>query len=527
MPDIKPSEISSVLKQKLDGFKNKLEFEEIGKVLQVSDGVARVFGLNNVQANELVEFENGVMGIVQNLEEDNVGIVLMGATSSIKEGFTVKRTKRIASIMATEGMLGRVINTIGQPIDGKGPIEGKAYEMPLERKAPGVLFRQPVNEPLQTGLKAIDAMIPIGRGQRELIIGDRQTGKTAIAVDTIINQKANYDNGDPIYCIYVGIGQKGSTIANLVQTLEKYDAMKYTIVVSATASDPAAMQYYAPYAGVAIAEYFRDTGRHALIIYDDLSKQAVAYREVSLILRRPPGREAYPGDIFYLHSRLLERAAKIIANDNVARKMNDVPDSIKDIVKGGGSITALPIIETQAGDVSAYIPTNVISITDGQIFLESSLFNSGVRPAINVGISVSRVGGNAQIKSMKKVAGTMKLDQAQFRELESFSKFGSDLDQTTVAILDKGRKNTEILKQPQYSPLTAEDQIAIIFCGTNGLLKDVPENKVAEFEKRFLELLSVKHREDVLDVLKAGKIDDNVKEILTTEALNLAKQFKQ
>ena len=527
MPDIKPSEISSVLKQKLDGFKNKLEFEEIGKVLQVSDGVARVFGLNNVQANELVEFENGVMGIVQNLEEDNVGIVLMGATSSIKEGFTVKRTKRIASIMATEGMLGRVINTIGQPIDGKGPIEGKAYEMPLERKAPGVLFRQPVNEPLQTGLKAIDAMIPIGRGQRELIIGDRQTGKTAIAVDTIINQKANYDNGDPIYCIYVGIGQKGSTIANLVQTLEKYDAMKYTIVVSATASDPAAMQYYAPYAGVAIAEYFRDTGRHALIIYDDLSKQAVAYREVSLILRRPPGREAYPGDIFYLHSRLLERAAKIIANDNVARKMNDVPDSIKDIVKGGGSITALPIIETQAGDVSAYIPTNVISITDGQIFLESSLFNSGVRPAINVGISVSRVGGNAQIKSMKKVAGTMKLDQAQFRELESFSKFGSDLDQTTVAILDKGRKNTEILKQPQYSPLTAEDQIAIIFCGTNGLLKDVPENNVAEFEKRFLELLSVKHREDVLDVLKAGKIDDNVKEILTTEALNLAKQFKQ
>ena len=527
MPDIKPSEISSVLKQKLDGFKNKLEFEEIGKVLQVSDGVARVFGLNNVQANELVEFENGVMGIVQNLEEDNVGIVLMGATSSIKEGFTVKRTKRIASIMATEGMLGRVINTIGQPIDGKGPIEGKAYEMPLERKAPGVLFRQPVNEPLQTGLKAIDAMIPIGRGQRELIIGDRQTGKTAIAVDTIINQKANYENGDPIYCIYVGIGQKGSTIANLVQTLEKYDAMKYTIVVSATASDPAAMQYYAPYAGVAIAEYFRDTGRHALIIYDDLSKQAVAYREVSLILRRPPGREAYPGDIFYLHSRLLERAAKIIANDNVARKMNDVPDSIKDIVKGGGSITALPIIETQAGDVSAYIPTNVISITDGQIFLESSLFNSGVRPAINVGISVSRVGGNAQIKSMKKVAGTMKLDQAQFRELESFSKFGSDLDPTTVAILDKGRKNTEILKQPQYSPLTAEDQIAIIFCGTNGLLKDVPENKVAEFEKRFLEILSVKHREDVLDVLKAGKIDDNVKEILTTEALNLAKQFKQ
>ncbi len=527
MPDIKPSEILSVLKQKLDGFKDKLEFEEVGKVLQVSDGVARVFGLNSVQANELVEFEGGVMGIVQNLEEDNVGIVLLGATSLVKEGYTVKRTKRIASIMASEGMLGRVINTIGEPLDGKGPIEGKAYEMPLERKAPGVIFRQPVNEPLQTGLKAIDAMIPIGRGQRELIIGDRQTGKTAIAIDTIINQKQNFENGTPIYCVYVGIGQKSSTIANLVQTLEQYDAMKYTIVVSATASDPAAMQFYAPYAGVAIAEYFRDTGRHALIIYDDLSKQAVAYREVSLILRRPSGREAYPGDIFYLHSRLLERAAKIIANDSVARKMNDIPESIKDIVKGGGSITALPIIETQAGDVSAYIPTNVISITDGQIFLESGLFHSGVRPAINVGISVSRVGGNAQIKSMKKVAGTLKLDQAQYRELESFSKFGGDLDASTLATLDKGKKNVEILKQPQYSPLTAEEQIAIIFCGTNALLKDVPVEKVSEFEKKFLEIMSVKHKKDVLDVLKAGNIDDKVKEILTKEALAIAEQYKE
>ena len=413
MPDIKPSEISSVLKKELEGFKDKLEFEEVGQVLQVSDGVARVFGLDQVQANELVEFENGLMGIVQNLEEDNVGVVLLGPTQLIKEGYTVKRTHRIASIMASESMLGRVINTLGEPIDGKGPITGKAYEMPLERKAPGVLFRQPVNQPLQTGIKAIDAMIPIGRGQRELIIGDRQTGKTAIAIDTIINQRQNYLDGKPVYCIYVGIGQKGSTIANLVDTLEKHGAMDYTIVVSATASDPAAMQYYAPYAGVAIAEYFRDTGRDALIVYDDLSKQAVAYREVSLILRRPPGREAYPGDIFYLHSRLLERAAKIINNDDVARKMNDIPESIKDMVKGGGSITALPIIETQAGDVSAYIPTNVISITDGQIFLESDLFHEGVRPAINVGISVSRVGGNAQIKCMKKVAGTLKLDQAQ------------------------------------------------------------------------------------------------------------------
>jgi len=510
----------------LEGFKNKLTFEEIGRVLQVSDGVARIFGLNQVQANELVEFENGTMGIVQNLEEDNVGVVLLGATQDIKEGFTVKRTKRIASIMASEGMLGRVMNTLGQPIDGKGDIVGKSYEMPLERKAPGVIFRQPVNEPLQTGLKAIDAMIPIGRGQRELIIGDRQTGKTAIAIDTIINQKQNYKDGNPIYCIYVGIGQKGSTIANLVQTLEKYDAMAYTIIVSATASDPAAMQFYAPYAGVAIAEYFRDTGRNVLIIYDDLSKQAVAYREVSLILRRPPGREAYPGDIFYLHSRLLERAAKIINNDNVARRMNDIPESIKDIVKGGGSITALPIIETQAGDVSAYIPTNVISITDGQIFLESNLFNAGIRPAINVGISVSRVGGNAQIKSMKKVAGTLKLDQAQFRELEAFSKFGAEIDAATQTVLDKGAKNVEILKQHQYSPLSVEEQVAIIFCGTNGLLRNVPENKVADFEKSFLELLSVKHKKDIMEQLKKGIIDDEMKAILKQEALSLAEQFK-
>ncbi|MBO4371265.1 MAG: F0F1 ATP synthase subunit alpha [Paludibacteraceae bacterium] len=524
MPDIKPSEISSVLQMQLEGFKNKLEFEEIGKVLQVSDGVARVFGLNKVQSNELVEFENGTMGVVLNLEEDNVGVVLLGSTDDIKEGFTVKRTKRIASIMASEGMLGRVINVLGQPIDGKGPITGKAYEMPLERKAPGVIFRQPVNEPLQTGLKAIDAMIPIGRGQRELIIGDRQTGKTAIAIDTIINQKQNYKDGKPIYCIYVGIGQKGSTIANLVQTLEEHGAMDYTIVVSATASDPAAMQFYAPYAGVAIAEFFRDTGRHALIIYDDLSKQAVAYREVSLILRRPPGREAYPGDIFYLHSRLLERAAKIINNDNVARQMNDLPESIKDQVKGGGSITALPIIETKAGDVSAYIPTNVISITDGQIFLESGLFNAGVRPAINVGISVSRVGGNAQIKSMKKVAGTLKLDQAQYRELEAFTKFGAEIDAATQSVLDKGERNVEILKQGQYSPLTVEQQIAIIYCGTNGLLNKVPTDKIREFEKKFLEIMEVKHR-DTLDVLKSGQLTDDAVKVLRNEAEALVAQY--
>ena len=526
MPDIKASEISSVLQMQLDGFKNKLEFEEIGKVLQVSDGVARVFGLNKVQSNELVEFENGIMGVVLNLEEDNVGVVLLGPTQEIKEGFTVRRTGRIASINAGEGMLGRVINMLGEPLDGKGPIKGETYEMPLERKAPGVIFRQPVKEPLQTGIKAIDAMIPIGRGQRELIIGDRQTGKTAIAIDTIINQKENYKNGNPIYCIYVGIGQKGSTIANLVQTLEENGAMEYTIVISATASDPAAMQFYAPYAGVAIAEYFRDTGRHALIIYDDLSKQAVAYREVSLILRRPPGREAYPGDIFYLHSRLLERAAKVINNDTVASQMNDLPESLKGKVKGGGSITALPIIETQAGDVSAYIPTNVISITDGQIFLESNLFNAGIRPAINVGISVSRVGGSAQIKSMKKVAGTLKLDQAQYRELEAFSKFGAEIDAATKIILDKGAKNVEILKQGRYSPLPAEHQVAIIYCGTNGLLADVPVEKVAEFEKNFLDILELKYKDTVLKPLKEGVINDEITTILKEEAKLLANQYK-
>ena len=525
MSDIKPSEISSILQMQLQHLSSKVQFEEIGKVLQVSDGVARVYGLEKVQSNELVQFENGTMGVVLNLEEDNVGVVLLGPTEGIKEGETVKRTQRIASVLAGEGMLGRVVNGLGLPIDGKGPIQGKTYEMPLERKAPGVIFRQPVNEPLQTGLKAIDAMIPIGRGQRELIIGDRQTGKTAIAIDTIINQKENFKKGDPIYCIYVAVGQKGSTVANLVNTLEANGAMDYTIVVSATASDPAAMQFYAPYAGAAIAEYFRDTGRHALVIYDDLSKQAVAYREVSLILRRPPGREAYPGDIFYLHSRLLERAAKVIKNDDVARKMNDLPESLKDIVKGGGSMTALPIIETQAGDVSAYIPTNVISITDGQIFLETGLFNAGVRPAINVGISVSRVGGNAQIKSMKNVAGTLKLDQAQFREMEAFSKFGAELDAATIAILDKGTKNVELLKQNQYSPMPVEKQIAIIFCGTNGLLSKVPVNRVREFEKQYLDILDAKHR-DILDQLKSGKIDDNIKAVLKEEALALSEQFK-
>ena len=525
MSDIKPSEISSILQMQLQHLNEKIQFEEIGKVLQVSDGVARVYGLEKVQSNELVQFENGTMGVVLNLEEDNVGVVLLGPTEGIKEGETVKRTQRIASVLAGEGMLGRVVNGLGLPIDGKGPIKGKTYEMPLERKAPGVIFRQPVNEPLQTGLKAIDAMIPIGRGQRELIIGDRQTGKTAIAIDTIINQKENYKKGDPIYCIYVAVGQKGSTVANLVNTLEANGAMDYTIVVSATASDPAAMQFYAPYAGAAIAEYFRDTGRHALVIYDDLSKQAVAYREVSLILRRPPGREAYPGDIFYLHSRLLERAAKVIKNDDVARKMNDLPDSLKGIVKGGGSMTALPIIETQAGDVSAYIPTNVISITDGQIFLETGLFNAGIRPAINVGISVSRVGGNAQIKSMKKVAGTLKLDQAQFREMEAFSKFGAELDAATIAILDKGTKNVELLKQNQYSPMPVEKQIAIIFCGTNGLLSKVPVNRVREFEKQYLDIIEAKHR-DILDQLKSGKIDDDIKAVLKEEALALSEQFK-
>ena len=522
---MKASEISSILKMQLQQLSNRAEFEEIGKVLSVSDGVAHVYGLDHVQANELVQFENGTMGVVLNLEEDNVGVVLLGATESVKEGETVRRTQRIASVLAGEGMLGRVVDSLGRPIDGKGPIQGQVYEMPLERKAPGVIFRQPVNEPLQTGLKAIDAMIPIGRGQRELIIGDRQTGKTAIAIDTIINQKENFKKGNPVYCIYVAIGQKGSTVANLVKNLQDHGAMDYTIVVSATASDPAAMQFYAPYAGAAIAEYFRDTGRHALVVYDDLSKQAVAYREVSLILRRPPGREAYPGDIFYLHSRLLERASKIISNDDVARQMNDLPESIKDIVKGGGSMTALPIIETQAGDVAAYIPTNVISITDGQIFLETSLFNAGIRPAINVGISVSRVGGNAQIKSMKRVAGTLKLDQAQFREMEAFSRFGAELDAATLAILDKGRKNVELLKQPQYSPMPVEQQVAVIFCGTNGLLSNVPIDKVHDFEVQYLNILEIKHK-DILDQLRQGIVNDEIRNVLKEEAQLLSTNFQ-
>jgi len=525
MSSLKPSEVSKILKQQLKDIDISAQIDEVGSVLQVGDGIARIYGMSNVQSNELIEFENDVRGIVLNLEEDNVGAVLLGATDKVKEGDTVKRTNRIASIMVSEGMCGRIINTLGEPLDGKGPITGKTYEMPFERKAPGVIFRRPVVEPLQTGIKAIDAMIPIGRGQRELIIGDRQTGKSSIAVDTIINQKEFYDKGEPVYCIYVAIGQKGSTVANLAKTLESYGAMPYTIILSATASDPAALQFYAPFAGCAIGEYFRDTGRAALIIYDDLSKQAVSYREVSLLLRRPPGREAYPGDVFYLHSRLLERAAKIIDNDEVAAQMNDLPDSIKPIIKGGGSLTALPIIETQAGDVSAYIPTNVISITDGQIFLESNLFNSGIRPAINVGISVSRVGGSAQIKSMKRVAGTLKLDQAQFRELEAFSKFGSDLDAATMAVLDKGSKNVEILKQPLHSPLTVEKQIAIIYCGTRGLLMDVPLDKIKAFEEDFLGLLELKHK-NILTTLKEGKLTEEVETQLTAIAKEVAERIK-
>lgn len=525
MAEIKPSEVSKILRQQLEGVSTSAELEEVGTVLQVGDGIARIYGLSNVQSNELIEFENGMMGVVLNLEEDNVGAVLFGSSEEIREGDKVKRTRRIASILVGEGMLGRIINTLGEPIDGKGPITGKTYEMPLERKAPGVIFRQPVKEPLQTGIKAIDAMIPIGRGQRELIIGDRQTGKTAIAIDTIINQKENYLKGDPVYCIYVAIGQKGSTVANLARILEEHGAMPYTIIVSATAADPAAMQFYAPFAGAAIGEYFRDTGRDALIVYDDLSKQAVSYREVSLLLRRPPGREAFPGDIFYLHSRLLERAAKIIESDEIAAQMNDLPLSLKPIVKGGGSLTALPIIETQAGDVSAYIPTNVISITDGQIFLESNLFNAGVRPAINVGISVSRVGGNAQIKSLRKVAGTLKLDQAQYRELEAFAKFGSDLDAATLAVLDKGAKNVEILKQGQYSPVPVENQVAIIFCGTRGLLKDVPRELVRDFEAEFLQFMSIKHKK-VLEELKAGNLTKEAEEIMEKVALELASKYK-
>ena len=524
MADIKPSEVSEILKQQLQGLKTKADLEEVGTVLQVGDGIARVYGLSNVQSNELVEFDKGVLGIVLNLEEDNVGVVLMGKSDNIREGDLVKRTRTIASIKVGEGLLGRVINTIGEPIDGRGPIQGDRYEMPLERKAPGVIYRQPVNEPLQTGIKAIDAMIPIGRGQRELIIGDRQTGKTAIALDTIINQKEFYDRGEPVYCIYVAIGQKGSTVANIAKTLEDHGAMPYTCIVSATASEPAALQFYAPYAGAAIGEFFRDTGRAALIIYDDLSKQAVSYREVSLLLRRPPGREAYPGDVFYLHSRLLERAAKVINSDEIAQKMKDVPDSIRHLVKGGGSLTALPIIETQAGDVSAYIPTNVISITDGQIFLESNLFLSGVRPAINVGISVSRVGGSAQIKSMKKVAGTLKLDQAQYRELEAFSKFGSDLDAATKSILDKGARNVEILKQGQYSPVPVEKQVAIIYLGTKGLLQNIPVRKVREFESNYLQYLESKHSE-VLAELKAGKLSDEAMATMEKVARDLASTF--
>ena len=526
MANIKPAEISQILKQQLEGFKSEADLEEVGTVLQVGDGIARIYGLSKVEANEMIEFDSGVKGIVLNLEEDNVGAVLLGLSSKVKEGDTVKRLNRIASIMVGEQLLGRVINTLGEPIDGKGSIQGDLLEMPLERKAPGVIFRQPVKKPLQTGIKAIDAMIPIGRGQRELIIGDRQTGKTAIAIDTIINQLENFEKGDPVYCIYVAIGQKGSTVANIAATLEKHGAMQYTVIVSAPASDPAALQYYAPYAGASIGEYFRDTGRHALIIYDDLSKQAVSYREVSLLLRRPPGREAYPGDVFYLHSRLLERAAKIIESDEVASKMNDLPDCLKDKIKGGGSLTALPIIETQAGDVSAYIPTNVISITDGQIFLEPHLFNSGIRPAINVGISVSRVGGSAQVKAMKKIAGTLKIDQAQFRELEAFAKFGSDLDAATMRVLDKGRKNVEILKQGQYSPLHIEQQIAIIYCGAKELLRSVPVDKVKEFEADFHETLQLQHR-STLDELKEGNLTENGEEVIRKVAAEIAEKYKK
>lgn len=523
---IKVSEVSAILREQLEGINTSIHLEEVGTVLQVSDGVARIYGLDNAEANELLAFDNGMEAIVMNLEEDNVGAVLLGPTDQVKEGDTVKRTRRIASINVSEDMIGRVIDPLGNPIDGKGEIVGKKYQMPLERKAPGVIFRQPVNEPLQTGIKAVDAMIPIGRGQRELIIGDRQTGKTSIAIDAIINQRSNYEAGNPVYCIYVAIGQKGSTVASLVSTLQEKGAMDYTIVVSATASDPAAMQYFAPFAGAAIGEYFRDSGRHALVVYDDLSKQAVAYREVSLILRRPSGREAYPGDIFYLHSRLLERAAKIINQQEVAREMNDLPESMKDLVKGGGSLTALPIIETQAGDVSAYIPTNVISITDGQIFLETDLFNQGNRPAINVGISVSRVGGNAQLKAMKKVAGTLKIDQAQFRELESFTKFGGEMDAVTAFTIDKGQKNTLLLIQPQYSPMPVEYQIAILYCGTKGLLKEVPLDKVHDFEKAYLQTLITNHQKDVLDVLRSGVINDDVCRILEETAHQVSGAYK-
>ncbi len=525
MAEIKPAEVSAILKKQLEGFDSALSLDEIGTVLEVGDGIARVFGLTNALYGELVSFESGLQGMVLNLEQDNVGVVLLGPSKEIKEGDTVKRTKTIASIKVGEGIVGRVVDTLGTPIDGKGPIEGETYEMPLERKAPGVIFRQPVNEPLQTGIKSIDAMIPVGRGQRELVIGDRQTGKTTVCIDTILNQKEFYDAGEPVYCVYVAIGQKASTVAAIAKVLEDRGALAYTTIVAANASDPAPMQVYAPFAGAAIGEYFRDTGRPGLIIYDDLSKQAVAYREVSLLLRRPPGREAYPGDVFYLHSRLLERAAKVINDDEIAKTMNDLPDSLKGIVKGGGSLTALPIIETQAGDVSAYIPTNVISITDGQIFLESDLFNSGVRPAINVGISVSRVGGSAQIKSMKKVSGTLKLDQAQFRELEAFAKFGSDLDAATLNVIEKGRRNVEILKQAQNDPFTVEEQVAIIYAGSKNLLRAVPVDQVKAFEQSFLESLRTGHRE-TLDTLKAGKLTDEVIDVLNKVAADTSKQYE-
>ncbi len=524
MAEVKPAEVSAILKKQLSGFEATASLDEVGTVLTVGDGIARIYGLANAQYGELVEFESGLEAIVLNLEEDNVGVVLLGASTEIKEGDTVKRTQRIASIQVGEGITGRVVNTLGLPIDGKGPIAGETYEMPLERKAPGVVFREPVTEPLQTGIKSIDAMIPVGRGQRELVIGDRQTGKSTVCIDTILNQKEFYDAGEPVYCIYVAVGQKASTVANIAQVLEDAGALAYTTIVAANASDPAAMQVYAPFAGAAIGEYFRDTGRPALIIYDDLSKQAVAYREVSLLLRRPPGREAYPGDVFYLHSRLLERAAKVINDDEIAKTMNDLPDSLKPIVKGGGSLTALPIIETQAGDVSAYIPTNVISITDGQIFLDGDLFNSGVRPAINVGISVSRVGGNAQIKSMKKVSGTLKLDQAAFRELEAFAKFGSDLDAATLNVIEKGKRNVEILKQAENTPYTVEDQIAIIYAGSKNLLRNVPVNKVKEFETEYIEFLNAKHR-DILDTLKAGKLTDEVTDTLVAVAADLSAKY--
>lgn len=525
MAEVKAAEVSAILKKQLSGFEAKASLDEVGTVLQIGDGIARVYGLSNAQYGELVEFETGLEGMVLNLEEDNVGIVILGPSKEIKEGDTVKRTQRIASVKVGEKMVGRVVNTLGQPIDGKGPIGGELYEMPLERKAPGVIFRQPVTEPLQTGIKSIDAMIPVGRGQRELVIGDRQTGKTTVCIDTIINQKEFYDAGEPVFCIYVAIGQKASTVASIAKTLEDKGALAYTVIVAANASDPAPMQVYAPFAGAAIGEYFRDTGRPALIIYDDLSKQAVAYREVSLLLRRPPGREAYPGDVFFLHSRLLERAAKVIADDDIAKEMNDLPESLKPIVKGGGSLTALPIIETQAGDVSAYIPTNVISITDGQIFLESDLFNSGVRPAINVGISVSRVGGSAQIKSMKKVAGTLKLDQAQYRELEAFAKFGSDLDAATMNVIEKGKRNVEILKQAQNDPYTVEDQVAIIYAGSKNLMRDVPVEKIKEFEKDYISFLNAKHR-GVLDTLKAGKLTEEATQTLTQVSKELSQKYK-